>query len=258
MLRWSPCPLPSIANASTRDDRLAERATSSRRRRASLEWRWYSPELTTSAPRQSSMRPLRPGHRAVVCARVAREPRGSSPHRVRASAAASPLVGFFGQRRAHCALQATGRSRSTGRGHPARDQPPWVSERLFAPWRAASLIRWRAGRWSPGSSRARSSAATRPPSPRPRHPVDAGDQWGHPPHRGGGRAALLHRPRLTHLRNAGVFSRIAGIALLASCLWTASPPTGATSQHTCREVLAALANEVGPPHRRLRPSATAT
>src|SRR5262249_49166256 len=147
----------------------------------------------------------------------------------------------------HCALQATGRISIHG---PVvtqlADQPPWVSERLFAllegrvpePLQGTALVpgvvegpliggdltvftTLLGTRWVPGGNGA----------------ILLLEEVAEPPYR-------IDRA-WTHLRNAGVLSRVAGIALgqFIEC----EPTDRRYEPHTAREVLADLAEEAGLP-----------
>ena len=188
-----------------------------------------------------------PGNRAVVCARGGSGAARLLPRIEFGRLPLKPLVGFSDNVALHCALQATGRISIHG---PVvtqlADQPPWVSERLFAllegrvpdPLEGRPLVpgvvegpliggdltvftTLLGTRWMPETNGA----------------ILLIEEVGEPPYR-------IDRA-WTHLRNAGVFSRIAGIALgqFVDC----EPADRRYEPHTCREVLAALANEVGLP-----------
>ncbi|MGZ6028405.1 MAG: S66 peptidase family protein [Myxococcaceae bacterium] len=188
-----------------------------------------------------------PGNRAVVCARGGSGAARLLPRIDFGRLPLKPLVGFSDNCVLHAALQSNGRISVHG---PVvtqlADQPPWVSERLFA------LLEGRV------------------PDPLPGTPIIPGVVEG--PLLGGdlvvfatllgtrwlpdmtGAILLLEEvdeppyriDRVwTHLRNAGVFSRIAGIALgqFLEC----EPKDKRYDPHTCREVLVDLATETGVP-----------
>lgn len=188
-----------------------------------------------------------PGNRAVVCARGGSGAARLLPRIDFGRLPLKPLVGFSDNVALHCALQATGRISIHG---PVvtqlADQPPWVSERLFAllegrvtdplegkplvpgvvegPLIGGDLVVFATllgTRWLPELNGA----------------ILLLEEVGEPPYR---------IDRLwTHLRNAGVFSRIGGIALgqFIDC----EPVDRRYDPHTCREVLVELANDVGLP-----------
>jgi muramoyltetrapeptide carboxypeptidase len=188
-----------------------------------------------------------PGNRAVVCARG-----GSGAARLLTRidfgrVPLKPLVGFSDNVALHCALQATGRISIHG---PVvtqlADQPPWVSERLFAllegrvpePLQGKSVVPGVVeGTLIGGDLTVFSTLLGTRWLPELNGAILLLEEVSEPPYR---------IDRLwTHLRNAGVFSRIAGIALgqFIDC----EPNDRRYEPHTCREVLAALADEVGLP-----------
>jgi len=188
-----------------------------------------------------------PGNRAVVCARG-----GSGAGRLLplidfGRLPLKPLVGFSDNIALHAALQANGRISIHG---PVvtqlADQPPWVSERLFAllegrvpePLQGKPLIpgvvegplvggdltvfaTLLGTRWLPELTGA----------------ILLLEEVSEPPYR-------LDRA-WTHLRNAGVFSRVAALALgqFVEC----EPVDRRYDSHTSREVLADLAAQVDLP-----------
>jgi muramoyltetrapeptide carboxypeptidase len=147
----------------------------------------------------------------------------------------------------HCALQATGRISIHG---PVvtqlADQPPWVSDRLFAllegrvpdPLQGKPLVPGVVeGPLLGGDLTVVATLLGTRWLPEMNGAILLLEEVGEPPYR-------IDRV-WTHLRNAGVFSRIAGIAFgqFLEC----EPIDRRYEPHTCREVVAALAEEVGLP-----------
>jgi muramoyltetrapeptide carboxypeptidase len=188
-----------------------------------------------------------PGNRAVVCARGGSGSARLLPRIDFGRLPLKPLVGFSDNLALHCALQASGRISIHG---PVvtqlADQPAWVSDRLFA------LLEGRVPEPLQGSPLV--SGVVEGPLIGGDLTVFAtllGTRW--LPEMNGAILLLedVSEPpyridRLwTHLRNAGVLSRIAGIALgqFIEC----EPTDRRYDPHNVREVLADLANEAGVP-----------
>jgi len=188
-----------------------------------------------------------PGNRAVVCARGGSGAARLLPRIDFGRLQLKPLIGFSDNIVLHAALQSNGRISIHG---PVvtqlADQPPWVSERLFAllegrvpePLKGTPLVpgvvegpllggdltvfaTLLGTRWLPDLTGA----------------ILLLEEVDEPPYR-------IDRV-WTHLRNAGVLSRIGGIALgqFVEC----GPRDRRYDPHTCREVLVDLATEAGLP-----------
>ena len=188
-----------------------------------------------------------PGNLAVVCARGGSGAARLLPRIDFSRLPLKPLVGFSDNGVLHAALQSSGRISIHG---PVvtqlADQPPWVSERLFAllegsvpdaltgqplvpgmvegPLLGGDLTVFSTllgTRWLPDVTGA----------------ILLLEEVDEPPYR-------IDRV-WTHLRNAGVLSRIAGIALgqFVEC----EPRDRRYGPHTCRETLVELATEAGLP-----------
>src|SRR5262249_22451574 len=181
-----------------------------------------------------------PGNRAVVCARGGSGAARLLPRIEFGRLPLKPLVGFSDAVALHCALQPTGRIPIHGPGvTQLADQPSWVSDRLFAllegrvpePLKGKPVVpgvvegpliggdltvfaTLLGTRWLPETNGA----------------ILLLEEVSEPPYR-------IDRT-WTHLRNAGVFSRIGGIALgqFLDC----EPSDRRYQPHTCREGLPAL------------------
>ena len=188
-----------------------------------------------------------PGNRAVVCARGGSGAARLLPRIDFGRLPLKPLVGFSDNVALHCALQATGRISIHG---PVvtqlADQPPWVSDRLFAllEGRVPEALEGKPivpgvveGPLIGGDLTVFATLLGTRWLPETNGAILLLEEVSEPPYR-------IDRV-WTHLRNAGVFSRIAGIALgqFLDC----EPNDRRYEPHTCREVVAALANEVGLP-----------
>ncbi len=188
-----------------------------------------------------------PGNRAVVCARGGSGAGRLLPRIDFGRLPLKPLVGFSDNVSLHCALQANGRISIHG---PVvtqlADQPPWVSDRLFAllegrvpdPLEGKPLVPGVVeGPVIGGDLTVFSTLLGTRWLPEMTGAILLLEEVAEPPYR-------LDRV-WTHLRNAGVLGRIGGIALgqFIDCEATDKR----YEPHTCREVIADLAAEAGLP-----------
>ncbi len=188
-----------------------------------------------------------PGNRAVVCARGGSGAARLLPRIDFGRLPLKPLVGFSDNLALHCALQASGRISIHG---PVvtqlADQPTWVSDRLFAllegrvpePLQGTSLVPGVVeGPLIGGDLTVFATLLGTRWLPEMNGAILLLEEVGEPPYR-------IDRA-WTHLRNAGVLSRIAGIALgqFLEC----EPTDRRYDPHTAREVLVDLTNEAGVP-----------
>ena len=188
-----------------------------------------------------------PGNRAVVCARGGSGAARLLPRIDFGRLPLKPLVGFSDNISLHCALQASGRISIHG---PVvtqlADQPTWVSERLFAllegrvpePLQGTPLVDGVVeGPLIGGDLTVFATLVGTRWMPEVNGAILLLEEVSEPPYR-------IDRV-WTHLRNAGVLSRLAGIALgqFLEC----EPTDRHYDPHTAREVLVDLANEAGLP-----------
>ena len=175
-----------------------------------------------------------PGNRAVVCARGGSGAGRLLPRIDFGRLPLKPLVGFSDNGALHCALQATGRISVHG---PVvtqlADQPPWVSDRLFAllegrvpdPLEGKSVVPGVVeGPLIGGNLTVFATLLGTRWLPETNGAILLVEEVSEPPYR-------IDRV-WTHLRNAGVFSRIGGIALgqFLDC----EPNDRRYEPHTCR------------------------
>ncbi len=188
-----------------------------------------------------------PGNRAVVCARGGSGAARLLPRIDFGRLPLKPLIGFSDSVVLHAALQASGRISIHG---PVvtqlADQPPWVSDRLFAllegnvpePLQGKPLVPGVVdGPLLGGNLTVLATLLGTRWLPEMNGAILLLEEVAEPPYR-------LDRV-WTHLRNAGVLSRIAGIALgqFLDC----EPVDRRYDPHTAREVLVDLATEADLP-----------
>lgn len=188
-----------------------------------------------------------PGNRAVVCARGGSGAARLLPRIDFGRLPLKPLVGFSDNVVLHAALQANGRiSIHAPVVTQLADQPQWVSERLFAllegrvpePLKGTPLVPGVVeGPLLGGDLTVFATLLGTRWLPELNGAILLLEEVGEPPYR-------IDRV-WTHLRNAGVLSRIGGLALgqFLDC----EPTDRRYDLHTAREVLVDLATEAGLP-----------